>query len=172
MRNIWIALVALVVLVGCQENYSISIPVSTVHAELAKSFPITQKEDYGTLVVQAPTLVGDGNETLKMQTSFVVSNFLIPKGIEGKVALHSGIRFDATSKQIFLDQPMVDEIAFGNVSLSKLISNDVRQLIGAAIAQSVANKPIYTIREKHAVAAVFIRGIRVSNGNVVVTFGL
>jgi len=104
-------------------------------------------------------------------TAFKFTNMFIPNGIMGKINLASGVRFDANSKNLFLANPMVNEIKFQNFSMAKYLTPEMRNAIGLVIAKAVAKKPIYNLNDNSSLASGLIKGIDVSNGQIFVTVG-
>lgn len=157
-------------------GYSVAIPMSMINSTLAEKFPASEKVSYGvvsgTLDIKKPNVLGkSGTDKLGVGTSFKFTNMLIPNGINGTINLASGLRFDATTKNLYLAKPMVNEIKFQDFSLAKYLTEDMRKAIGVVIANSIAKKPVYNI-EKAGVGANFVKAIDIRNGQVYLTFGL
>jgi hypothetical protein len=157
-------------------GYSIAIPMSMINSALADNFPVKQKVRYGVmsgmLNIQDPSILGkSGSNKLGVGTAFKFTNMLIPRGITGKINLASGVRYDAKTKNLFLANPMVNELKFQNFSMSKYLTPQMRNAIGVVIANAVARKPIYNLSKSSRMASGLVKGIDVRNGQVFVTFG-
>jgi hypothetical protein len=157
-------------------GYSIAVPMNIINSTLAEKFPVDRKLSYGVvsgnLNISNPNILGkSGNDKLGVGTSFKFTNMLIPNGISGKINLTSGVRYDATTRNLYLKNPMVDKIEFQNQSLMKNLPNGIQKVIGDIIAQTIAKKPIYNLQNKGLVSG-FVRGIDVRNGQIFITFGL
>jgi len=159
-------------------GYSIAIPMSMINSSLADNFPVKQKVSYGVvsglLNIADPTILGkSGSDKLGVGTTFKFSNMFIPNGIIGKINLASGIRYDANTKNLFLANPMVNELQFQNFSMSKYLTPEMRNAIGIVIAQAVAKKPIYNLNKSSTLGmgSGLVKGLDVRNGQVFVTFG-
>jgi len=157
-------------------GYSVPVPLSMINSTLQEKFPVDQKVSYGvvsgTLNISDPTVLGkEGSDKLGVGTSFKFSNMLMPNGVSGAINLASGIRYDANTKNLYLANPMVQELKFQDFSLSKYLTKDMRNAIGMVIAETIAKKPVYNI-EKAGIGAGFVRGIDVRNGQVFLTFGM
>ena len=158
-------------------GYSVAIPMSSINSALADNFPVKQKVRYGVvsglLNIEDPSVFGkSGSDKLDVGTTFRFSNMFIPNGIIGKINLASGIRYDANSKNLFLANPMVNELKFQNFSMSKYLTPEMRNAIGMVIAKAVAKKPIYNLnRSSLSMGSGFVKGLDVRNGQVYVTFG-
>jgi len=153
-------------------GYSVAIPMGMINSTLANQFPVEEKQKLGTITITDPNVLGkQGSDKLGVGTSFKFSNFLIPNGIGGNLKLASGVRFDPKTQNLYLANPMVEELKFHDFSLAKYLTNDMRQSIGVIIAETISKKPIYNI-QKAGVGSGFVKGIDIRNGEVFVTFGL
>jgi len=157
-------------------GYSVAVPMSIINSTLAEKFPASEKVSYGmvsgTLAIEKPNVLGKaGSDKLGVGTSFKFTNMFVPKGIKGTIDLASGIRYDANTKNLYLANPMVNEIKFQDFSLAKYLTADMRNAIGMVIAKSIAKKPVYNI-QKAGVGAMLVKGIDVRNGQIFLTFGL
>jgi len=147
-----------------------------INSTLAEKFPASEKVSYGmvrgTLSIEKPNVLGKaGSDKLGVGTSFKFTNMFVPKGITGTIDLASGIRYDANTKNLYLANPMVNEIKFQDFSLAKYLTVDMRNAIGMVIANSISKKPVYNI-QKAGVGAGLVKGIDVRNGQIFLTFGL
>jgi len=153
-------------------GYSVAVPMGMINSTLANQFPIEEKRQLGTVAISDPNILGkQGSNKLGIGTSFKFSNFLIPNGIAGNLKLASGVRFDPKTQNLYLANPMVEEIKFHDFSLAKYLTNDMRRTLGLIIAETVSKKPIYNIK-KAGIGSGFVKGIDIRNGQVFVTFGL
>jgi len=151
-------------------GYDVRIPLSMINSTVGQSFPQNRETNYGTLLIDKPNILGRaGTNKLGVGTSFTFSNMLIPNGVKGAVSFSSGVRYDARDRGLYLASPMIDELTFQNFSLSKYLTPQMRNIIGDVIAQQLLKKPIYHINRT---GASFVKGIGVSNGDMVVTLGL
>ena len=157
-------------------GYSVVVPMSMINSTLAEKFPLDEKVSYGMLSgnlnISKPNVLGKaGSKKLGVGTSFKFTNMFVPKGISGTIDLASGVRYDANTKNLYLANPMVNEIKFQDFSLAKYLTTDMRNAIGMVIAQSIAKKPVYNI-QKAGMGANFVKGIDVREGQIFLTFGL
>lgn len=171
--GIVIFLIALNSCVGINPNggYDITVPLSMVNSTVQGNFPQSKKTSYGTLLIEKPNILSRADkDKLGVGTSFKFTNMLIPNGIKGSVNLSSGIRFDPSTKGIYLASPMVDDIKFQNFSLAKYLTKSMRNQIGLIVAQTLAKRPIYSLKGKTGIS--FVKGLSVKNGSIVVNLGL
>ncbi len=153
-------------------GYSVAIPMGMINSTLANQFPVQEKRQLGTVTISDPNILGQqGTDKLGIGTSFKFTNFLVPNGIAGNLKLASGVRFDPKTQNLYLANPMVEELKFHDFSLAKYLTNDMRQSLGVIIAETISKKPIYNIK-KAGIGSGFVRGIDIRNGQVFVTFGL
>jgi len=154
-------------------GYSVAVPMAMINSTLAKQFPLKEERSLGTLSISDPNVLGQqGSNKLGVGTAFKFTNFLIPNGIGGNLQLSSGVRYDSNTKNLYLADPMVEELKFQDFSLSQYLTEDMKRSIGLIIAEVMAQKPIYNIQQKAGMGAGFVKGIDVRDGQVFLTFGL
>lgn len=174
--------VILIAIVGCftacvdvdpsGRGYSVAVPMGMINSTLSEQFPIEEKRTLGTVTISEPNVLGqEGSDKLGVGTSFKFSNFLVPAGIGGNLELASGVRFDPTTQNLYLANPMVKELKFHDFSLSKYLTEDMKSSLGIIIAETIAKKPIYNIK-KAGIGSGFVKGIDVRDGQIFLTFGL
>jgi len=153
-------------------GYSIAVPMGMINATLAEQFPVKESRSFGTVEMKDPNILGQqGAEKLSIGTAFNVTNMLMPNGIGGSLKLSSGVRFDPATKNLYLADPMVEDLKFQDFSLAKYLTNDMRNALGLLIAETISKKPIYNI-SKAGMSSGFVRGIDIRDGQVFLTFGL
>ena len=174
----FVAVLAMITFTSCVSvdpagrGYSVAVPMAMINSKLANQFPVQEKRQLGTVTISDPNILGQqGSDKLGVGTSFKFTNFLLPNGIAGNLKLASGVRFDPKTQNLYLANPMVEELKFHDFSLAKYLTNDMRQSLGVIIAETIAKKPIYNIK-KAGIGSGFVRGIDIRNGQVFVTFGL
>ena len=154
-------------------GYSVAIPMGMINSRLAEQFPVSERRSLGTVEISDPSILGQqGANKLNIGTSFNFTNMLIPNGIGGTLKLASGVRFDPKTQNLYLANPMVEELKFQDFSLAKYLTNDMRHSLGMIISQTIAKKPIYNIKKTGMIGSSFVRGIDVRNGQIFLTFGL
>jgi len=116
------------------------------------------------------TILGkEGTDKLAIGTNFGISSMLYDLG--GSLKLSSGVRFDPKTKNLYLANPMVEELKFQDFSLAKVLTDDMRSALGLLIAETLSKKPIYNI-SKAGMGSSFVRGIDIRQGQIFLTFGL
>jgi len=178
-----VLLIGMGLLVGCftacvgvdpqGRGYSIAVPMGMINTTLAKQFPVKEKRTLGTVEISDPTILGQqGSNKLNIGTSFNFTNMLLPNGIGGSLKLASGVRFDPKTQNLYLANPMVEELKFQDFSLAKYLTTEMRNTLGLIISETIAKKPIYNLQKTGMVGASFVRGIDVRDGQIFLTFGL
>jgi len=175
-----IASMALVVgfLLGCigvdpqGRGYSVAIPMDMINSKLTEQFPVQEERSLGTVEISNPNVLGkQGSDKLGIGTSFKFTNFLLKDGITGSLNLASGVRYDATSKNLYLTNPMVENLKFNDFSLAKYMTDGMKESLGIIISETIAKKPIYNI-SKLGMGSGFVNAIDIRDGQIYVTFGL
>ena len=153
-------------------GYSIAVPMGMINSTLSEQFPLKESRSFGTVEMLNPNILGQaGSDKLSIGTSFNVTNMFMPNGIGGTLSLSSGVRFDPATKNLYLANPMVQNLKFQDFSLAKYLTNDMRNALGILIAETISKKPIYNI-SKAGMGSGLVKGIDVRNGQIFLTFGL
>jgi len=153
-------------------GYSVAVPMGMINSTLAEQFPVKESRSFGTVEMLDPNVLGqDGSDKLSIGTGFNITSMLMPNGIGGSLKLSSGVRFDPVTKNLYLANPMVQELKFQDFSLAKYLTEGMRNSLGLLIAETIAKKPIYNI-SKAGMGTSFVKGIDVRNGQIFLTFGL
>jgi len=151
-------------------GYSVAVPMSMVSNTLAEQFPVKESRAFGTVEMKDATILGkEGTDKLAIGTNFGISSMLYDLG--GSLKLSSGVRFDPKTKNLYLANPMVEELKFQDFSLAKVLTDDMRSALGLLIAETLSKKPIYNI-SKAGMGSSFVRGIDIRQGQIFLTFGL
>lgn len=153
-------------------GYSIAVPMSMINSTLAEQFPLKESRSFGTVEMLDPNILGQaGSNKLSIGTGFNVTNMFLPKGLGGHLSLSSGVRYDPKTQNLYLANPMVQDLKFQDFSLAKYLTNDMRNALGLLIAETISKKPIYNI-SKAGMGSSLVKGIDVRNGQIFLTFGL
>jgi hypothetical protein len=153
-------------------GYSVAVPMGMINSTLAEQFPLKESRSFGTVEMLDPNILGQaGSDKLSIGTGFNITSMLMPNGIAGSLSLSSGVRFDPKTKNLYLANPMVQDLKFQDFSLSKYLTTDMRNALGLLIAEIISKKPIYNI-SKAGMGTGFVKGIDVRNGQIFLTFGL
>ena len=178
MKKIYMTtiLIFTILFTGCIKDISpqgltISIPASTVTESLQQQFPITQSFTFGKIHLTDPqAILKQGSNRVLTGTSIGYSSSLIPMQ-KGSLYLSGVPYFDARSGNIFLREPKIEKLSFNQYKLSSFIQGPMQQAILPIINEIFRKTPIYRIN-KSSIQSSFLKNIYVSNGELLVTFGL
>ncbi len=85
--------------------------------------------------------------------------------------MDSGVKYDPVSRNLYLKEPMVQDVKFQEESLLQKLPDGIKKVIGDIVAKTVAEKPIYNLKQSNIISG-FVRGIDVRSGQIYLTFGL
>jgi len=178
-----VLLISMGLLIGCftacvgvdpqGRGYSVAVPMGMINSTLAQQFPVKESRTLGTVEISDPSILGkQGSDKLNIGTSFNFTSMLIPNSIRGSLKLASGVRFDPKTQNLYLANPMVEELKFQDFSLSNYLTPSMKNSLGMIISETIVKKPIYNIQKAGMVGSSLVRGIDVRDGQVYLTFGL
>jgi len=179
LRALVVALLVSVFVSGCigvdpkTGNYSLKIPMNLLNEQVKREFPHDQKMQYGTLHLSDASLGSSKKkDKAEIKVAFNFSNFLMPSGIHGALALTSGVRYDAKTKNLYLKNPMLDKLELQDSSLAKLMTPSIKQEIFKIVADVVTQYPVYNLKNSAGVASNFVKDITIKDSNLYLNFGL
>jgi len=164
----------LLVLAGCTSTGPMlgsgkEIPLIKMDKELAKSFPVTRKSSFGTVkVLGVSTVPGAGEKQLTVGATFNLVSFEIPEGINGTVRYLATLRYDPSSRRLYLANLKPVSLSFANRSLEEYVSRAARNGIPKLIAGILASTPIYQMESSFNARGV--KGISVTKESVAIDF--
>jgi len=154
-----------------QQGLTIKIPASQITQSLEQQFPIAQNFQYGKVTLANPkALLHAGSDRIQAGTTIGFSNALIPEQ-RGTLLISGKPIFDAKSGAIYLTQPSIDRLEFNGYKLSSYIQGPLKDAIMPLINEVFRSRPIYRLNQ-NSIQSMFVNNIRVSNGELLVTFGL
>jgi len=177
--RVWLFMfVTLLLLNGCGKgpdagllSYSKVIKTEEINAELAKVTPISRRSTFGSFrITRANILPATSDDRVILQTSFSLTTFEIPEGIDGTLAASCGLRYDKQTRQIFLTDIRPGAMRFNNASLAEYVSADARKGIGTVVAKVFSDVPIYQLDTSFGTK--FVKKVGVHKGNIVIVYGL
>jgi len=154
-------------------NYSIKIPLESVNLAMQKKFPLDQDTDFGKVHLSDPSVLGsaENKDKLAIKLAFNLSNFLLPSGIGGSLAITSGVRYDPKTRKLYLKNPMVDSLEVAKSSLTSFLTPSIKKELGVFVEEIIKNYPIYDLN-KATMASAFVKNITVKDGNLYLNLGL
>jgi len=154
-------------------NYSMKIPMTLLNEQVKREFPLKQKMEYGTLHLSDATLGSSKKkDKAEIKVAFNFTNFLMPSGIHGAIAITSGVRYDSETKNLYLKDPMLDKLELQNSSLAKMITPSIKQEIFKIVAEVVTQYPVYNLKNSAGMASSFVKDITIKDRNLYLNFGL
>ncbi len=161
---------------GCIKDISpqgltISVPASSVTRSLQQQFPITQSFTFGKIHLTDPkAILKKGSNRVLTGTSIGYSSSLIPMQ-KGSLYLSGVPYFDARSGSIFLREPKIEKLSFNQYNLSSFIQGPMQQALLPIVNEIFRKTPIYKI-DKSSIQGSFLKNVYISNGELLITFGL
>jgi hypothetical protein len=161
---------------GCVQNISqqgitIKIPAYKITQSLEQQFPIHQNLQYGKVTLQNPkALLKAGSDRVQAGTTIGFSAPFIPAQT-GSLLVSGKPIFDAKSGAIYLTKPNIDNLEFNGYKLSSMVQGPLKDAIIPIINEVFRSRPIYRLN-KNSIQSMFVNNIQVSNGELLITFGL
>jgi len=154
-----------------QQGLTIKIPASQITQSLEQQFPVAQNFQYGKITLKNPkALLHAGSDRVQAGTTIGFSNALIPTQ-NGTLLISGKPIFDAKTGAIYLTRPNIDRLEFNGYKLASYIQGPLKDAIMPLINEVFRTRPIYRLN-KNSIQSMFVNNIKVSNGELLVTFGL
>ena len=154
-------------------SYSIVVPIESVDMAMQKKFPLDKETDFGKLHLSNPSILGSNKDSdkLNIKLAFNLSNFFLPSGINGSLAIISGVRYDKKSKKLYLKNPMVDSLKIQKSSLTSFLTPSIKKEMSIFVEEIVKHYPIYDLN-KATMASTFVKDITIKDSNLYLNLGL
>jgi len=169
-------LLSILFLTGCihsidPQGLTIRVPASQITQSLEQQFPVSQNFQYGKVTLQNPkALLHSGSDRVQAGTTIGFSNALIPMQ-RGTLMLSGKPIFNAQTGAIYLTEPNIDRLEFNGYKLASFMQGPLKDAIMPIINEVFRTHPIYRLNQ-NSIQSMFVKGIRVNNGELLVTFGL
>ncbi len=176
MRQKLILLLLTLLFSGCvhsinQQGLTIRVPASQITESLEQQFPVSQNFQYGKVTLQNPkALLHAGSDRVQAGTTIGFSNALIPTQT-GSLMISGKPIFDAKTGAVYLTQPNIDRLEFNGYKLASFMQGPLKDAIIPLINEVFRTRPIYRLNQ-NSLQSAFVRNIQVSNGELLLTFGL
>jgi hypothetical protein len=174
-RNLILLLITLF-FSGCvhsinQQGLTIRVPASQITQSLEQQFPVSQNFQYGKVTLANPkALLHAESDRVQAGTTIRFSNALIPQQ-SGTLMISGKPIFDAKSGAIYLTEPNIDKLEFNGYRLASFMQGPLKDAIMPLINEVFRTRPIYRLN-RNSIQSMFVNNIQVSNGELLVTFGL
>jgi len=93
----------------------------------------------------------------------------MPDGIKGDVKLSSSLRYDPTSKNLYLSNLGIETLKIQEYSL---VDNNLKKAIASVVMTLIEQQPIYNMQKSGFIGNNLVQGVDVREGKVFVTLGL
>lgn len=154
-----------------QQGLTIRVPASQITQSLEQQFPVSQNFQYGKVTLQNPkALLHSGSDRVQAGTTISFSNALIPTQ-SGSLMISGKPIFDAKTGAVYLTQPNIDKLEFNGYKLASFMQGPLKDAIMPLINEVFKTRPIYRLNQ-NSLQSAFVKNIRVSNGELLLTFGL
>jgi len=173
------AILSIFIMSGCSNNtntdgilsYQSEISTSEINDALSKVFPVKKKTAAGTIGLKRAMLspAVEGNK-VRLSVGFSLSSFAIPEGVDGIITMSSGLRYDQSSKKLFLTNVTPVNTTFANDTIIKYVSKAARTALGVVAKRELNDIEIYQLDSTFT--ARFIKYISVKGGKIIVHYGI
>lgn len=166
----FIALLTAVLSIGCSPKtgeITLPIPRDALQTRVAEQFPLKK----GKVTFREPEiLLQEGTGRVGLRSS-VEAPLGLGINARGVVAADGRLRYEPATGTFFLDEPSV--VDFRLEGISGKVTETAKTAITPVLQALYPTIPVYTLDESagQRVAQKVLRDVRISNGQVLVTFG-
>jgi len=151
-------------------NYRTTISIEEVNDAFAKVFPLQKKSSFGAIALKKALLrPSSESDRVALSVAFGLTSFEIPEGIEGALTLSAGLRYDPSTKKIYLKEVTPIDVRFNDNALAEYVSKGARSALNVIAMRELSDIEIYQV--KKSFSARFIKNITVSKGKIVLQYG-
>ena len=161
-RNFLLVLIIISVLSCEKGEKTVKVPQFMVNKAIAKKFPVEKNLVLARAVIENPK-VTFSEDRLVMNLDYKIS--LVGEKKEGKAKVSSKVSFDKDTREVYLDDLLIDEI--WNKDGSKVEKGKTYDILNELLANYIAKKPVYEMEEKYK--DYEIKNIKIENGSLYVT---
>ena len=142
-----------------------------LQAELARRFPITRRYgDLASVSLHDPQLALDGSANRATLSSrlVIVSPLLQPSSVGGRVAVSSGLLWDASGLSVRLQDPRVEQLRIDGVTGND--AQNLERITAAVVREALQGYPLHTFRTEELRFGFKVRGITIGADAIKVQF--
>jgi hypothetical protein len=174
-----VALLSPFIFTGCIQNIqnvsangvTLRVSADELSSTLQDSFPVIQNFQYGSIELSDPkAILKKGSDRMITGTTIAYSNDLIPEQ-KGSLYISGSPFFNAQTGEIFLKAPKIEKMEFNGYNLFDYVQKPLIDALQPAINSLFAQNPIYRV-DRSSIQSSFIKNVTVSDGALLVTFGL
>jgi len=176
---ITVALLSPFVFTGCIQNIqnvsangiTLRVSANQISSTLQDSFPVIQNFQYGSVELSDPqAILKEGSDRMVTGTTIAYSNDLIPEQ-KGALYISGSPSFNAQTGEIYLKAPKIEKMEFNGYNLFDYVQKPLIDALQPVINNLFAQNPVYRV-DKSSIQNSFIKNIAVSDGALLITFGL
>ena len=163
MKRIFLLVLIIISVLSCEKGEkTVKVPQFMVNKAIAKKFPVEKNLVLARAVIENPK-VTFSEDRLVMNLDYKIS--LMGEKKEGKAKVSSMVSFDKDTREVYLDDLLIDEI--WNKDGSKVEKGKTYDILNELLANYIAKKPVYEMEEKYK--DYEIKNIKIENGSLYVT---
>ena len=163
MKRIFLLVLIIISILSCEKGEkTVKVPKFMVNNAVAKKFHIEKNLVLARAVLENPK-VSFSEDRLVMDLDYKVS--LVGEKKEGKAKVSSKVSIDQDTREVYLDDLLIDEIL--NKDGSKVEKGKTYDILNELLANYLARKPVYEMEEKYK--DYEIKNIKIENGSLYVT---
>ena len=163
MKRIFLLVLIIISVLSCEKGEkTVKVPQFMVNKAIAKKFPVEKNLVLARAVIENPK-VTFSEDRLVMNLDYKIS--LVGEKKEGKAKVSSKVSFDKDTREVYLDDLLIDEI--WNKDGSKVEKGKTYDILNELLANYIAKKPVYEMEEKYK--DYEIKNIKIENGSLYVT---
>lgn len=163
MKRIFLLVLIIISVLSCEKGEkTVKVPQFMVNKAIAKKFPVEKNLVLARAVIENPK-VTFSDDRLVMNLDYKIS--LVGEKKEGKAKVSSKVSFDQDTREVYLDDLLIDEI--WNKDGSKVEKGKTYDILNELLANYIAKKPVYEMEEKYK--DYEIKNIKIENGSLYVT---
>ncbi len=160
---------------GCIQNISqqgitVKVPASQITDSLQKQFPVSSDFEYGKVTLENPkAMLTAGSDRVQAGTTISFASALLPTQT-GSLMLSGKPFFNAKDGAVYLKEPNIEKLEFNGYNLASFMKEPLMQAILPIVNEIFRTRPIYQLN-KNSIQNSLINDIKVSNGELLITFG-
>jgi hypothetical protein len=142
-----------------------------LQAELARRFPITRRYgDLASVSLHDPRLALDGNANRATLASrlVIVSPLLRASSVGGQAAVSSGLRWDAASLSVRLQDPRAEQLRLDGLGGSE--AQNLERIAATVVQEALQGYPLHTLRQEDLRFGLKVQAITIGADAIKVQF--
>jgi hypothetical protein len=160
-------------LVGCGSGITLHLSAAEIQQSLQKRLPFTKEYRLATIIIKdAVVKLSEGSDRVGVQA---MATFRLPLvgEVDGDAMLDGEINYVPSSGEFYLVHPQVREINIPK--LPAVARPKVEELIAKGAEFYLSVVPVYRLKPentKQSLAKLFLKSVKVQNGQLVLVLGI